>query len=90
MSLIDIAALALDAVEGAIEDELAREGAVSVSLASTCLTSATYSADGVLSVVFTDGSQFDYPPGSVSQDEYYNLVTAHSVGRYFNTYIRGR
>ena len=90
MSIIDIAALALDEVEGAIEDELAREGAVSISLASTCLTSATYSADGVLSVVFTDGSQYDYPPAIVSQDEFHQLVTAHSVGRYFNTYIRGR
>jgi hypothetical protein len=90
MALIDLAALALEDVAGAIADELNREGTVGVTLNSTALSSASYSADGVLSVTFTDGQTYDYPPGVISQDDFHHLVTAHSVGRYFNTYIRGR
>jgi hypothetical protein len=90
MALIDIAALAADEVAAAIADEIAREGTVAVAINSKALASASYSSDGVLSVTFTDGQSYDYPPGVISEDDFHHLVTAHSVGRYFNTYIRGR
>lgn len=43
---------------------------------------------GTLEVEFQSGHIYTYK--GVPQDEYYALLEASSVGRYFNTYVKGR
>lgn len=86
-----VAQMAAGELEELLAEELSKEGRVTVPLDSSCLSSASYDTDGRLSVTMTaDGSEWEYPPGTVSPREFLELITAPSAGRYWNLNIRGR
>lgn len=58
-----------------------------IPLDSSCLTKVSYNPlTQSLGVKFTDGTTGSYL--SVDYQDFWGLVTAPSVGRYFNMYIR--
>lgn len=86
-----VARFAAGELEELLAEELTREGRITVPLDSSCLSSASYDTEGRLAVTMTaDGSEWEYPPGTVSPREFLELITAPSVGSYWNRNIRGR
>lgn len=60
---------------------------LSQEVKSTAIQKVTYNTDTeILSITFQQGTEYDYP--GVPIKEYYNLIGAHSIGQYFNKYIR--
>ncbi len=74
----------------ALEEEIGREGIVTVPVNSTALQNAAYDNAGRMTVQFHDGVAYEYAPGLVSFGEFLALITAPSAGSYYNRNIRGR
>lgn len=54
---------------------------------SSAISNVKYNSEnGLMSITFIQGREYDYP--NVPLKEYYNLIAAESVGRYFNQHIK--
>ena len=54
---------------------------------SSAITHVAYDTlTKILRITFTSGGEYDYP--DVPREEYENLVSAPSVGQYFNQHIK--
>ena len=53
---------------------------------STAILHVGYDTDShILSITFANGAVYDYP--DMTEDQYHRLVTAESVGKYYNKSI---
>lgn len=60
-----------------------------VNVVSSDISSVKYEENtGVMIIRFNKGGEYEYY--DVYVEDYYNLITAPSVGRYFNTNIRNK
>ena len=58
-----------------------------VSVDSSAISAVSYDKETkVLRIQFVRGAEYDYP--NVPEIEFKNLVSAPSVGKYFNQYIK--
>lgn len=88
--LVELGALAVEEAAGAIADALSQWGSITVPLQSSAIASAGYDTNGACTINFTDGTSYVCPPGIVSRNEFVELCTAESPGRYWNLRLRGR
>lgn len=58
-----------------------------VKVNSSAITEVSYDKETcILRIQFARGAEYDYP--SVPEQEYKNLISAPSAGKYFNTNIK--
>lgn len=58
-----------------------------IKVDSSAISEVSYDKDTqVLRIQFIRGAEYDYP--NVPEKEFQNLVSAPSVGKYFNQYIK--